>query len=189
MAKSNIQTVKIKDNLAKELREMDAHIKEAQEELDETKQEIKKIGLDLLFKLNADSKEPSDSIRLEDDTGATCRVTMTSKYQEANPKVRDFLAEVGKTPEDFVQNGATVKISSKPFFTADGTFQRELFYEWLTQVLKISNDLKIKDPITVDDINTLPRPDFHTKRWEGFTLTQQKQLAEFCPTTVSVTAE
>jgi hypothetical protein len=190
-----IPVVTIEGDLIKQYNSADGQAKAAKAVMEDLRPEILELGLREIFERSvAHPKEPSLTVKLQDEQAEVLRVQFTARYlQVADLEGAEELFGSLRGPDgkpvdinDYLQETVAAKFNCGVFLDTDGKFQQTVYDKFRTAIERVASQLKVPCPLeTTKEVR--PLPSLHEKRWEAFPdPVVQVNLTRICPNTTQI---
>lgn len=191
----DIPTVTIEGDLVKQYNKADAQMKAAKAVMDDLRPEILELGTTEIFKRSTDDpKNPTCTVKLQDEEAEVLRVQFTSKYGkvadvEAAEELFEELTDADGKPvdiNDFLQETVAAKFNCDVFNDTDGKFQQKVYDKFRMAIEKVARELGVPCPLETEKVVAV-LPSLHEKRWSTFPdPAVQVRLSQVCPNTTQI---
>jgi hypothetical protein len=188
--KDTMPREQVRGNIVQQYNKANKTYKQAEAEKERLEKELKGLAVPAILKINVGSPlNPIDSVRLEDTTGSTARVSFTSRYSLADGDAADAIfTQMGADINAFAQETLKPSFDMKAFNDADGNFDETRFEQFNAAVAAVAAKLGIANPLTTKKV-VLPKDTFHVARWAEFpTVAEQEKLSIALPNAVQLVA-
>lgn len=168
----------------------DAQTKAWEKEKEKHRPAVEQAALNRLYEFNCGSPDSCvKSVRVTDETGKTCLVSLADTYGKAQldpKKLLPVLAAMGQAdPNALVAEKVRISFDSKVFFDADGNLRKEFYVAVLGAMRDLAVEHGVTNPFSSEKVVS-PVDGFAEKRWEVFTVEQQPAVSRLFPATVTL---
>lgn len=160
--------------------------KDAKSAQDDAREVIMEEALPLFFK-HCETNEAVSSIKIVDEVGATCRLTLQDRYSACDCNAANAIFEdLGYDAGDYALETVSANFDSKVFITNDGQFNEGLYKDMVEAVARIAKKHNVSNPLSCST-KIMPKPDFHERRFREFTAEENRRLSEVIKCTITLT--
>lgn len=179
----------------------------AQAARDQLEPHLKLMGVSFITSHNCGSPlDPWTSVSLEDQVGDKSRISSTSRYSFANGDLIgatfEAMKAVARHPDarnveatkefdakydvnEYVQETLVAAFDNKFFLDKDGNFSKARYDAVNAAMDVVAKKLACPNPVSYKTV-VLPKPDFHAKRYQLFSVEENTKISAVLPNVVSI---